>query len=113
MGFSIKIVERTGSPLKSKFPQSSLWEGTGCGRDKCVTCSQGAESLAPCMRKSLVYENICAECNEGAGGKEEVTGSNPDIPSIYVGETSRTILKEQMNTGEQPGGAKQLGLRAI
>ena len=41
----------------------------------------------------MVYENICAACNVGAGGKEEVTGSNPDIPSIYVGETSRTIFE--------------------
>ena len=103
MGFSIKIVERTGSTLKSKFPQSSLWEGAGCGRDRCVTCNQGAETLAPCMRKSLVYENICADCNEGAGGKEEVTGSNPDIPSIYVGETSRTIFER---ANEHWGAAK-------
>ena len=93
LGFGIKIVERTGSNLKSKFPQASLWEGSKCGREKCVTCEQGAEVTAPCTRKSLVYENICGECNQGAKGKEEVTGGNPDIPSIYVGETSRTIFE--------------------
>ena len=48
---------------------------------------------APCTRKSLVYENVCSICNVGAKGKEEVTGSNPDIPSIYVGETSRTVYE--------------------
>ena len=93
MGFAIKIVERTGSNLKSKFPQASLWEGAMCGRDKCVTCGQGAEVIPPCTRKSLVYENVCAVCNEGAGGKDEVVGSNPDVPSIYVGETSRTLFE--------------------
>ena len=49
--------------------------------------------IAPCTRKSLVYENICGQCNKGAKGKEDVTGSNPEIPSIYVGETSRTIFE--------------------
>ena len=33
LGFSIKVVERTGSTIKSKFPQSSLWEGNKCGRE--------------------------------------------------------------------------------
>ena len=93
LGFAIKVVERTGSNLKSKFPQSSLWEGSTCGREKCITCGQGAETIVPCTRKSLVYENICGTCNKGAKGKEEVVGSNPDIPSIYVGETSRTIFE--------------------
>ena len=47
--------------------------------------------IAPCTRKSLVYENVCLTCNKGARGKEEVKDVDPDIPSIYVGETSRTI----------------------
>ena len=97
-----------GSNLKSKFPQSSLWEGTMCGRTKCVTCNQGAEVLGPCTRRALVHENICGVCNEGLWGKEEVKGgSNPDIPSIYVGETSRTIFER---AGEHWGAA--LGSKA-
>ena len=92
LGFSVKVVERTGRTLKSCFPQSSLWEGVHCGRPQCITCNQGAETLAPCTRKSLVYENICSECNPGAGGKEEIKGGgDPGRPSIYVGETSRSI----------------------
>ena len=39
----------------------------------------------------MVYENICSSCNKGAGGKEHVEMENPEIPSIYVGESSRTI----------------------
>ena len=92
LGFSVKVVERTGRTLKSCFPQSSLWEGVHCGRPQCITCNQGAETLAPCTRKSLVYENICSECNPGAGGKEEIKGGGDHgRPSIYVGETSRSI----------------------
>ena len=46
----------------------------------------------PCTRKSLVYENICTRCNPGAGEKKELRRmNNPDIPSLYVGETARTI----------------------
>ena len=32
LGFKVKIVERTGQSLKSKFPLSSLWDGTMCAR---------------------------------------------------------------------------------
>ena len=37
LGFSIKIVERTGQSLQSCFPLASLWEGQKCGRWDCVT----------------------------------------------------------------------------
>ena len=47
--------------------------------------------MEQCTRNSLLYENIRGACNKGAGGKEEIQGSNPEIPSIYVEETSRTI----------------------
>ena len=91
LGFSIKIVERTGASLGSKFPQASLWDDQECGRSSCITCHQGGEKKVPCTRKSLVYENICVTCNPGARGKDEVKNNDPDTPSIYVGETSRTI----------------------
>ena len=52
--------------------------------------------LPPCTRKSLVYENVCAICNSGAGAKEELKDVNPNIPSIYVGGTSRTIQERAM-----------------
>ena len=91
LGFSIKIVERTGASLGSKFPQASLWDDQECGRSSCITCHQGGEKRVPCTRKSLVYENICVTCNPGARGKDEVKNNDPDTPSIYVGETSRTI----------------------
>ena len=54
-------------------------------------------------RKSLVYENLCAVCTKGARGKEEIVRSNPDVPSIYVVETSHTIFER---ANEHWGAAK-------
>ena len=109
LGFRVKIVERAGSSLKSHFPQASLWDGAPCGRVKCVTCTQGAEVLPPCTRKSLVYENVCSICNEGAGAKEELRNVDPLIPSIYVGETSRTIHERaKEHWGATKGSTKEM-----
>ena len=52
--------------------------------------------LPPCKRKSLVYENVCSICNEGAGSKKELEKVDPLIPSIYVGETSRTVQERAL-----------------
>ena len=107
MGFSVKVVERTGTTLRNKLPQSNLWEGAPCGRDDCTTCLQESERQVPCTRRSLVYENVCKKCNKGAGGKEEVKVENPEIPSIYVGETSRTIKeRSKEHWGAFKGGKK-------
>ena len=92
IGFGIKIVERTGATLRSKFPLTNLWEGAKCGRIDCVTCEQGAEVLPTCTRTSVVYENVCEECNPTAGAKE-LGSIKDDVPTIYVGETSRTLYE--------------------
>ena len=39
LGFTIRVVERNGSSLRSKFPLTNLWEGSMCGRQDCTTCS--------------------------------------------------------------------------
>ena len=54
IGFTIKVVERTGRSLKEQFPLTTLWDGAGCGRDECITCSQGAEMIPPCTQRSVV-----------------------------------------------------------
>ena len=76
LGFKIKIVERSGSSLRSKFPLSTLWEGTKCGKQDCTTCNQGGEKLPPCTRTSVLYENVCSKCNEGAGSSMELSSSS-------------------------------------
>ena len=77
--------------MRSKFPLYNLWEGTQCGRDDCIPCSQGAEFVQQCTKKSVVYENICLLCNPGAAGKKELKELNTTIPTAYVGESSRSI----------------------
>ena len=53
----------------------------------------GEEELPPCTKQSLVYENICVECNPGARGKIEQEELKTDIPTVYIGETSRSIFE--------------------
>ena len=40
---------------------------------------------------SVVYENVCLKCNPGAKEPRELRNIKTDIPSLYVGETSRSI----------------------
>ena len=90
INFGIKVVERAGSSLKSKFPVE-MGDKAPCGRWDCVTCTQGGEHLPDCTRQSVLYENICVRCNPGAGGKREPSQLRVDIPTLYVGESSRSI----------------------
>ena len=63
--------------------------------------------MEQCTRKSLLYENIFGACNPDAGSKEEVKGSNGDIPTIYVGETSRTVQERAVEHWAAVGGSKK------
>ena len=74
------------------FPITTLEEGAQCGRVSCVTCTQDVEEMPPCTKKNLVYENICLECNPGAAKKGELETVKEGAPSIYIGETSRSIF---------------------
>ena len=94
LGFRVKVVERNGRSLGSKFPLNTLWAGEKCGRTDCITCEQGGEEQLPaCTKSNLVYENICASCNPGASGKLDQAEIRVDIPTVYVGETSRSIYE--------------------
>ena len=104
LGFRVKVVERTGQTLGSKFSQSSLWEGTMCGRENCITCKQEAEEIPPCTLSNLIYENICSECNPGATKKGELGSMKEGAPSLYVGESSRTIYERSV---EHWGGVRK------
>ena len=104
MGFSIRIVERTGTKLKDLFPLNTLWDGMKCERGDCPPCNQGGEKIQNCKKRNLVYESICAKCNPGAiemkGEWEPVMG----VQSLYVGETCRSLherSKEHMEAYRQ------------
>ena len=97
LGYKIKIVERAGTSLKQMFPLTRIGENKECGRDDCIPCTQESkgEDLPPCNKRSVLYENICIKCNPGVlekkKNKELTPPSHP--PSIYVGETSRSLFE--------------------
>ena len=82
LGFKVKIVERAGASIKSQFPTNNLWEGQKCGREDCTTCEQGAEMLPDCTRSSVLYENVCEQCNPEAGKDKELNEVQQDIPTL-------------------------------
>ena len=45
---------------------------------------------------NVVYENICTRCNPGALGKGELKTPAEGQPSLYVGETSRSIQERAL-----------------
>ena len=104
LGFKIRVVERTGRNILTNFSQLHTWRGIQCGRDECITCNQGGEELPSCTKSSVVYESICLKCNPGAKGKGELKNVAEGAPSLYVGETSRTI---QERAAEHWGAAKR------
>ena len=63
LGFRIKVVDRTGTTIKNTLPNTNPWAGDDCGREDCITCRQESEEKPPCMKRGLVYENICLDCN--------------------------------------------------
>ena len=49
--------------------------------------------LPNCTQSSLVYENVCGACNPGAEEDKELKEIRQDIPTLYVGETSRSVYE--------------------
>ena len=93
MGFKMKVAERGGTTLKELFPLNNLWDGAKCEREDCPPCNQGTEEQQNCFKRNLVYESICLLCNPGAGSKGLLKEQNTEVPSIYVGETSRSLYE--------------------
>ena len=91
LGFRIKVVERTGTTTKNTLPNTNPWAGDDCGREDCITCRQESEEKPPCMKRGLVYENICLDCNPWAAkpGPLRSEDLNKETPSLYVGEMAR------------------------
>ena len=78
---------------REQVPYLKPLGGAKCGRQGCTTCEQDVEELPDCTKKNLVYENICVSCNPGAVKKGELEEGRVDVPTIYVGETSRSIFE--------------------
>ena len=44
-----------------------------------------------CTKRNVVYENICNLCNPEARKSGDLKSINMEVPSIYVGETARSV----------------------
>ena len=93
MGFRLKVVERSGTQIKDLFSLTNIWGGIKCGREECITCTQGGDDLPDCTRRSILYESICTKCNPGAKEPGPLKSPETEVPSIYVGESSRSIFE--------------------
>jgi hypothetical protein len=112
MGFHFRVVEKAGSKLQQLLSNSNLWAGMNCGRSDCTTCRQGGEDLPDCKARSLMYESKCRLCNPPTDGRADAKKSTTEEeriadrraePSIYIGETSRSIYersKEHMKDAQ-------------
>ena len=96
LGFGVKVVERAGTKLQNLFHLITLWDGVQCVREEeWIMCYQGTEKIIDCTKSSVLYENTCLHCNPEAAGKEEIKEPRQDVPTIYVGESSRSIQKRE------------------
>ena len=93
IGFKIKVVEHAGTKLKDMFSLTNLWGGSQCERKDCTTCTQEGEEISDCKRRGIVYESICVKCNPGATRPGPLKSVNKEVPSVYVGETSRSMYE--------------------
>ena len=71
------------------------------GEEKCRIVDGYARKLlssgySPCTRVSVVYENFCTICNQEARGGQEAKTVEDAPPSIYIGETSRSIQESAL-----------------
>ena len=59
----------------------------------CTTCTQEGEDLPDCTTRGIVYESICTKCNPGATRPGPLVTANKTVPSVYVGESSRSVYE--------------------
>ena len=96
LGYRFKVAENTGTTLKSLLSNRDPWAGGLCERLECFPCSQDSEEKPECSQSNIVYESLCTMCNkeekhEGGNKKHETLMDGRENPSIYVGETSRSL----------------------
>jgi hypothetical protein len=95
----VKIVEKAGDKLQHLLSNTNPWSGSACSRGDCVTCGQGGDRLPNCTQRNILYESSCLVCNpEGSWADKNKEGTDSladsrEQPSIYVGESSRSIYE--------------------
>ena len=72
-GLKIKVIEKTGTAIKSKFQKSNPFKKEKCEED-CMVCQTNGKGN--CEQVGVTYEIECQRCK-----------------AVYVGETSRNAKK--------------------
>ena len=94
LGYRFKIVENAGTSLSSILSNKNLWPGAACGRKKCFPCQQESEKREQCSQENVLYESMCTLCNGKERSKDEMSLKDErENPSIYVGESSRSLME--------------------
>ena len=92
LGFRMKVVENAGTSLGTLLSNRDPWAGTRCGRESCFPCKQKTERIEDCKKANILYESRCCTCNGEEKGKTSLELDDPrEHPSIYVGESARTL----------------------
>ena len=95
LGFRVRISERAGTPLSSLL--SNPWGGQSCRRKEgeCYPCHQNSEVKEPCTLRNVLYESECGSCNQlgNQSERDKDTLSDTRMPSIYVGESARSLAE--------------------
>ena len=113
-GYRLKIVERAGRRLEDMLHKSDPWEGTLCGRPKCLPCKTKKETgkyqTQSCVKRNAVYETWCVTCagkemtgmdededddgsmSEGVSDVEGERGKGSAVAK-YIGETARSTFE--------------------
>ena len=96
LGFRVKVQEKGGSKLQSILSNKHIWKGGKCGRHDCHPCKQGGDKVENCFKRNVLYESRCNVCNpDGDTGLATLKDSRAN-PSIYVGETSRSLKERSL-----------------
>ena len=96
LGFSARVTERGGTPLGSILSSKNVGGRSICEREDCKICPQPGEVLENCKRRNVLYESECQDCNGPEDWKtrdQKSLQDNREQPSIYVGETNRSLFE--------------------
>ena len=76
VGTSLKVLEMPGPTVIQSLIRKNLLPRETCGRPACPisNCKDNSN------KESVLYQAVCIRCEE----------TNPKVPPIYIGETSRT-----------------------
>ena len=93
LGFRVKVVENAGTSLGAALlSNKNPWAGSRFERPKCFPCQQNSRKVKDLKAANIVHESRCCLCNvEEKVKKENSLTDLRTFPSLYVGESSRSL----------------------